>query len=126
MPQFTLKHIEEWDFRHVSHDDPEYDVEADLFLGRNFTRVQAVELARLVIIKGLLEHGLATATEDGQNVRFTSKPHEALWFLNGWKKENSRFTRGGRFERRVVGSLQREYRAHGQLKLSLFPTRAGT
>jgi hypothetical protein len=95
MPQFTLKRIEEWDFRHVSHDDPHYDVEADLFLGRNFTRVQAVELARLVIIKGLLEHGLATTTEDGQNVRFTDQPHEALWFLNGWKKENSRFTRGG-------------------------------
>lgn len=118
MERFTEDNYEDWDFRHTSHDDPEYDVEADLFYGTHFTTVVAVDYVRLMVIAAFLDKGLVKLDDDREHIRFELNG-DAL--LSGWKGGASRFTSAGRFERKVVKGLRRELRKYGKLRTTIAP-----
>lgn len=115
---YSEGNIEEWDFRHCGHDDPTYDNEADLFFMAHFTTAVAVDAIRLQILSTFIEKGFATVDDDREYVRFGSFGDQ---YLAGWRRATSRWSRGGRFERKVVESLRRENRKYGKLKLTILP-----
>jgi len=120
--RYSESNIEDWDFRHCGHDDPEYDVEADLFVGTHFTTAVAVDAVRVMVITTLIDKGVATVEEDPQNVRLM--PH-GDGILQGWKSGTSRLSRDGRFERKVVEALRRENRKYGRLRMTILPPSPG-
>lgn len=67
--RYSENNIEDWDFRHGAHDDPDYDVEADLFFGTHFTTAVAVDAMRVMVITALIDKGIATVEEDREHVR---------------------------------------------------------
>jgi hypothetical protein len=120
--RYSDKRIEDWDFRNCVVGSPNYDVEADLFLGRRFTHVVAVNGMRTAVISALVKEGLAKIEGDGREVLLAPKADP---FLAGWKSVASRFTRGGRFERRVIQALRRENQKYGRLRLTILPPLPG-
>lgn len=120
--RYSNRNIEDWDFRECYIDSPHYDVEADLFFGSHFTHVVAIDAGRIIVIKGLVENGYAEVEDDGRHIRLSA---QADFFLKGWKREASRFTGGGRFERKVVEALRRENRKYGRLRTTILPPLPG-
>jgi hypothetical protein len=120
--KYSEKNIEDWDFRECNMDSPNYDVEADLFFGRHFTTAVAVDAMRLSVIGAFIDKGIAEVEPDRQHVRLVPKGDE---FLSGWKSGASRFTREGRFERKVVEALRRENRKYGRLRVTILPPMPG-
>jgi hypothetical protein len=123
--QYSDKNIEDWDFRKCGFDNigsPEYDAQADLFLSSHFTTAVAVDAVRLSVIRAFLDKGIAQFEPDGEHVQL---PPKGDGYLVGWKSAVSRFTREGRFERKVVEALRRENRKYGQLRLTILPPLPG-
>jgi len=114
---YTQGNIEEWDFRHCTPGDPEYDAEADLFLSENYTTVIAIDAMRLNMIASLVDDRFAVKTDDGEHVRFTFPAADD--FLKGMKSAHSRFTTEGRTYRRIIEALRRENAKSGSLRISL-------
>jgi len=120
--RFTDNNYEDWDFRHCGHDDPEYDVEADLFFTTHFTAAVAVDAMRIGVISTLVDHGIAALQDDHQHFHLVP---QADGVLRGWKSGASRFTRAGRFERRVVEGLRRENEKYGRVRATILPRLPG-
>jgi hypothetical protein len=120
---YSKRHIEDWDFRNANIQSPNYDVQADLFLTKNFSTAMAVDAMRLDVMTTFIDNGVAWVEPDGAHVRV--KDDKADDYLAGWKSGLSRLTRSGRFERRVVEALRREYRKHGRLRLTILPPLPG-
>lgn len=120
--RYSESNIEDWDFRHCGHDDPEYDVEADLFFGTHFTTAAAVDAVRVMVITTLIDRGIATVEEDRQHVRLIP---QGDGILRGWKSGTGRLSRDGRFERKVVEALRRENRKYGRLRVTILPPLPG-
>jgi hypothetical protein len=120
--RYSENNIEDWDFRHCAHDDPEYDVEADLFFGTHFTTAVAVDAVRVMVITALIDKGIATVEEDRQHARLIP---EGDAILRGWKSSANRWSREGRFERKVVEALRRENRKYGRLRVTILPPSPG-
>ena len=70
MARYTKHNIEDWDVRECSLDSPSEDHEAENFLSRNYSTVVATDHARLVIIKALIEEGVAELEDDRRQARF--------------------------------------------------------
>lgn len=120
--RYSESNIEDWDFRHCGHDDPEYNSEGDLFFGSHFTTAVAVDAMRVMVITTLIEKGIATVEEDRRSVRLIP---QGDGILRGWKSGTSRFSRDGRFERKVVDALRRENRKYGRLRVTILPPLPG-
>ncbi len=120
--RYSDNNIEDWDFRHCAHDDPDYDVEAHLFFGTHFTTAVAVDAMRVMVITTLIDKGIATVEEDRQHVRLIP---EGDAILLGWKSGASRWTQEGRFERKVVEALRRENQKYGRLRVTILPPLPG-
>jgi hypothetical protein len=119
--KYSKGNMEDWDFRNANIGSPNYDVEADLFLGRNFTTVVAVDALRLDVLSAFIDKGVAKEP-DGEHVRFEGNGDG---YLAGWKSGTSRLTSEGRFERKVVEALRRENRKYGRLRFTILPPMPG-
>lgn len=120
--RYSEKNIEDWDFRHCAIDDPQYDVEADLFFGTHFTLAVAVESVRLHVIELLVDNGWATPDEDKQHLVLQPGANH---LMKGMKSAHSRFSRDGRFVRNVIEAMRRENRKYGRLKVTILPPQPG-
>lgn len=122
MARYTKHNIEDWDFRDCSLDDPSDDIEAETFLSENYTTVVATDHLRLLIIKALIEEGVAELDDDKRHARFTIEHGDA--FLAGMKRAESRFSFEGRLQRSILQALRRENRKYGRLRVTILPLRA--
>jgi hypothetical protein len=123
MARPTKTNFEEWDFRHIGHDDPDYDAAAELFLSQNYTTAVAVDTMRLTLMEPLLDQGLLRRCGDGEHLELTiggGAASEAA-FLHGMKGPYSRFRRDDRFTRSVIASMSREYKKSGKLRVTILP-----
>lgn len=116
--RYTKRNIEDWDFRNCYPDSPTHDSAASLFFGSHYTDAYAVSLARAEVMNALVEYGFGAVEEDREHVRLVKGGDK---YLAGFKSAESRFTREGRFYRRVIQSLRRENRKYGHLRLNIMP-----
>jgi hypothetical protein len=110
---YSKNNIEDWDFSRAEMGHPEYDLQADLFLSRNFTDVIAVDALRKEVIGAFMDKGIAEIEDDREQVRMVENGDG---YLAGWKSGASRFSSFGRFERRVLESMRRELAKYGRLR----------
>ncbi len=122
MTEYTLKNIEDWDFRTwrsplrdggSSFADP-----INLFLSEHFNEVLVVDFVRLNILKTILDNGLGELTPDKSDVLLTPEGEAALPYVTSWR---DLFTSDGRRHRRIVRSLVREWRKNGRLRFTILP-----
>jgi hypothetical protein len=140
--KLTKRNIEDWDFRGA-----ELEIEADLFLSKNYMTV-VVDYLRMLMIKGMVEQGLAKLSDDReyavplsdgeisrtrggvlQTDRGARTMTHGAWkdsnfeFFDGFTRSplRTRLTTTGRLEARVQRSLGREWKKYGRIKARLLP-----
>lgn len=125
MTQYTKKNIEDWDFRTwVSpvNGDPSarmlVDSGADRFLSENFTTVIATDAWRLTIFKQILKSGYASLDEQKEHVVLTPAGVGMLPYMTSWR---DMLTSHGRFNRKIVKALVREWGKNGRLRFTILP-----
>lgn len=120
--RYTMRNIEDWDFRNCYAESPNYDIKANLFFGTHFSIVVAVSSMRMNTIARCIELGIAELEPDKEHARLGPV---ADGFLASSRSGLSRLTRDGRVQRRVLQALRRENRKHGRVLLTILPPLPG-
>lgn len=122
---YTRDNIEDWDFRsYVSplHGSMEERMRiapgVELFLSTHFTDVLAVDYLRIVFVKGLVESGIGELSDDKEYVTLYPGGEAIIRHMTSWRDSLSS---DGRFRRRIVKSLVREWEKYGRLKFTIMP-----
>jgi hypothetical protein len=125
LTRLTLDNIEDWDFR--SYVEPRTRGETtrtlrepgpNQFLYANYEFVQHVDSLRYAHLRFFLEHEMARYSDDGHDVVLEPLGETMLRFRGSWRDV---LTKDGRLERKIVKSLQREWKKYGRFRLRLIP-----
>lgn len=126
MTTYTHKNIEDWDFRSWTSPlragtEPTVirDFAQDLFLMEHFTEVIAVDHARLVILDILIRNAVGELSPNKEDVILHPGEEAVLQAMSSWRDA---LTSEGRFHRRIVKSLVREWNNNRKLRFTILPT----
>jgi hypothetical protein len=122
MRPYTMDNIEDWDFRSwrspLLEGGSSYSDPATIFLEKHLFEVLAIDHVRLIVIKSILDHDLGHLAPEKSALLLTPEGERILHYTTTWR---DLFTQDGRLHRRVVRSLEREWKKYGQIRPTLLP-----